>query len=166
MPKEVKDLYDKHGNKETFPSLDEYSTLFSQLVASFGKTFIIVDGLDEYVGEEDDGSLNMEFVDRLRKVKRQDGMNGCMRLFVTSRENDTIQNNLNGCSSINIQALASDISALVRSRISDNSFRYSRVLREDRTDLANTIVETLTENAQGMLATGNQKGIRILRWKH
>ncbi|KAI8651561.1 hypothetical protein NCS55_01401500 [Fusarium keratoplasticum] len=96
LPKEVKDLYDKHGNKETFPSLDEYSTLFSQLVASFGKNFIIVDGLDEHVGEEDDGSLNMEFVDRLRKVERQDGMNGRMRLFVTSRENDTIQNNLNG----------------------------------------------------------------------
>lgn len=153
MPEEVKDLYDKHGNKESFPSLDEYSTLFSQLVASFGKTFIIVDGLDEHVGEEDDGSLNMEFVNRLRKVERQDDMNGRMRLFVTSRENDTIRDHLNGYSSINIQALASDISALVRSRISDNSFRYSKVLRENQTDLADTIVETLTENAQGMLVS-------------
>ncbi|KAJ4172665.1 hypothetical protein NW754_002868 [Fusarium falciforme] len=64
LPKEVKDLYNKHAKNETIPSLDEYSTLFSQLVTSFSKTFIIVDGLDEHVGEEDDGSLNMEFVDR------------------------------------------------------------------------------------------------------
>ncbi|KAL6352007.1 hypothetical protein LRP88_14819 [Fusarium phalaenopsidis] len=64
LPKEVKDLYGKHAKNDTFPSLDEYSTLFSQLVASFSKTFIIVDGLDEHVGEEDDGSLNMKFIDR------------------------------------------------------------------------------------------------------
>ncbi|UPK99891.1 hypothetical protein LCI18_010826 [Fusarium solani-melongenae] len=150
LPKEVKDLYDKHANKETFPSLDEYSTLFSQLVTSFSKTFIIVDGLDEHVGEEDDGSINMEFIDRLRQVERQNNMNGRMRLFVTSRENDTIRDQLDGCSSINIQALASDIRALVRSRISDNSFRCARILRGSQRDLADTIVETLTEKAQGM----------------
>lgn len=153
LPKEVKDLYDKHAKKETFPSLDEYSTLFSQLVASFSKTFIIVDGLDEHVGEEDDGSLNMEFIDRLRQVERQDNTNGRMRLFVTSRGNDTIRDHLNGCGSININALASDIRALVRSRISDNSFRCARVLRESQRDLADTIIETLTEKAQGMLVS-------------
>lgn len=150
MPKEVKELYDKHVKKDTFPSLDEYSTLFSQLVASFSKTYIIIDGLDEHVGEDDDGSLNMEFIDRLRQVEQQDGMNGRMRLFVTSRANDTIREHLDGCVSINIYALASDIRALVRSRISDNNFRYSRVLRESQRDLADTIVETLTEKAQGM----------------
>ncbi|KAH7253183.1 hypothetical protein B0J15DRAFT_560286 [Fusarium solani] len=171
LPKEVKDLYDKHAKKETFPSLDEYSTLFSQLVASFSKTFIIVDGLDEHVGEEDDGSLNMEFIDRLRQVERQDNTNGRMRLFVTSRGNDTIRDHLNGCGSININALASDIRALVRSRISDNSFRCARVLRESQRDLADTIIETLTEKAQGMFLLahlhvdqlGRQTNIRDVR---
>ncbi|KAM6511705.1 hypothetical protein FALCPG4_016704 [Fusarium falciforme] len=151
LPKEVKDLYNKHAKNETIPSLDEYSTLFSQLVTSFSKTFIIVDGLDEHVGEEDDGSLNMEFVDRLRQVEQQDDMNGRMRLFVTSRENDTIRDHLDGCSSITIQALASDIGALVTSCISDNSFRCSRVVWENQGALAKTIVKTLTEKAQGML---------------
>ncbi|RMJ18522.1 hypothetical protein CDV36_001849 [Fusarium kuroshium] len=150
LPNEVRDLYDKHSKKETFPSLDEYSILFSQLVASFTTTFIVVDGLDEHVGEEDDGSLNMEFIDKLRQVEQEDGMNGRMRLFVTSRENDTIRDHLDGCRHINIHALASDIRALVRSRISDNKFRCAKRLRENHRDLADTIVETLTEKAQGM----------------
>ncbi|KAL2672649.1 hypothetical protein Neosp_013363 [[Neocosmospora] mangrovei] len=150
LPKDVNDLYDKHANKETFPSLDEYFTLFSQLATSFSQTFIIVDGLDEHVGEEDDGSLNTKFIDKLRQVEQQDGMNGRMRLFVTSRWNDTIREHLDGCVCINIHALASDIRALVRSRISHNSFRYSRVLRENQRDLADLIVDTLTEKAQGI----------------
>ncbi|WAO96611.1 Hypothetical protein NCS54_01429100 [Fusarium falciforme] len=171
LPKEVNDLYDKYAKKETFPSLDEYSTLFLQLVASFSRTFIIVDGLDEHVGEEDDGSLNMEFIDRLRQVEKQDDMNGRMRLFVTSRENDTIRDHLDGCSYINIHALASDIRALVRSRISDNNFRCAKLLRERQRDLADTIVTTLTEKAQGMFLLahlhvdqlGRQTNIRDLR---
>ncbi|EEU41485.1 uncharacterized protein NECHADRAFT_87616 [Fusarium vanettenii 77-13-4] len=175
LPKEVKDLYDKHANNETLPSLDEYSTLFSQLVTSFSQTFVIVDGLDEHVGEEDDGSLNTDFIDRLRQVEQQDGMNGRMRLFVTSRGNDTIREHLDGCVSINIHALASDIRTLVRSRISDNNFRYSRALRENQRDLADKIVEALAEKAQGMLASpfllahlhvdqlGRQTNIRDLR---
>ncbi|KAJ4325934.1 hypothetical protein N0V84_003320 [Fusarium piperis] len=153
FPREVKDLYTKHTEKESLPSLDEYATLFSQFAASFSKTFIIVDGLDEHVGGEDDGFLNMEFIDQLRQVEQQDDMNGRMRLFVTSRENDTIRHHLDGCNSVNIQALASDIRALVGSRIFDNNFRCAKRLRETHKDLANTIVETLTEKAQGMLVS-------------
>ncbi|KAI8711857.1 hypothetical protein NCS52_01450300 [Fusarium sp. LHS14.1] len=146
------------------------SSLAKQL-ARQNQTFIIVDGLDEHVGEGDDGSLNTDFIDRLRQAEQQDGMNGRMRLFMTSRGNDTIREHLDGCVCINIHALASDIRALVRSRISDNSFRYSRVLRESRRDLADTIVETLTEKAQGMFLLahlhvdqlGRQTNIRDLK---
>ncbi|RSL62863.1 hypothetical protein CEP54_005527 [Fusarium duplospermum] len=150
LPEGVKTLHQTHKKNETIPSLDEYTSLFSQLAGSFSKTFIIVDGLDEHVGGEDDGSLNIEFIDRLRRVEQHPGINGRMRLFVTSREKDTIRDHLDGCSCINIHALASDIRALVRSRISDNSFRCAKLFRGTHRDLADTIVETLTEKAQGM----------------
>ncbi|KAH8767818.1 hypothetical protein BGZ57DRAFT_797785, partial [Hyaloscypha finlandica] len=173
IPDEVKALFSEHKEGKTSPSLYDYSKTLSQLSNCFRRSFIIVDALDEHVDKEEDSAVQMEFLARLRQIQLQSNPKNLCRLFFTSRENQSIQTQLQhfGCGRINIRAVDSDITLFVRSRIFDSSkFRFAAQVQRDA-DLARTITETLIKSAQGMFLLprlhldrlGNQTSVRNLR---
>ena len=151
MPGEVKKLYSKHNDGQSSPSLDEYSKVLLYLSNHFRKSFIIVDALDEHLNEEEgDHASQMELFHRLQEFQRQSNATTCCRLFLTSRENLRIRDQLTGYTHIGIRAMDSDIISYLRSRIFDRTkFRFADKLRSTA-DLANMITEKLVQAAQGM----------------
>jgi hypothetical protein len=151
LPNEVEELFSKHKDGQSSPSLDEYSKVLSQLSNSFKKSFIIVDALDEHANDEEEGCpMQIEFLDQLRQLQQQSNATTSCRLFFTSRENRSIQDQLAGCARIDIRAMDSDIRLFVRSRISDSTkFRFASALQRNE-DLACMITDKLAQLAQGM----------------
>ena len=152
MPKDVIDLYTKHGNGQSSLSLEDLSRLLSSLSNHFRRSFILVDALDEhFVNDDEENAMQLTLLDILLNLqqKRKDSR-GCT-LFFTSRENGLIQERLAGCVRLDICAAGSDIELYLRSRIHDPSkFRFAKNLRVDA-DLGNLIVSRLVEKAEGML---------------
>jgi hypothetical protein len=48
LPKDVKDLYERHRTKGTRPSLDEIVKVLYSTIQLYSRVFIIIDALDEY----------------------------------------------------------------------------------------------------------------------
>lgn len=154
LPNEVKELFSKHKDGQSSPSLDEYSKVLSQMLNRFKKSFIIVDALDEHVNDEEEGCpMQIEFLNQLRQLQQSNATASC-RLFFTSRENRSIQGQLAGCARIDICATDSDIRLFVRSRISDSKFRFASELQRNA-DLACMITDKLVQLAQGMLVSSD-----------
>ncbi|CAD6584844.1 MAG: hypothetical protein ASARMPREDX12_001771 [Alectoria sarmentosa] len=172
MPKDVIDLYTKHGNGQSSLSLEDLSRLLSSLSNHFRRSFILVDALDEhFVNDDEENAMQLTLLDILLNLqqKRRDSR-GCT-LFFTSRENGLIQERLAGCVRLDIRAAGSDIELYSRSRIHDPSkFRFANNVRDD-VDLGNQIVSGLVEKAQGMFLLprlhldrlGCQTSVRNLR---
>ena len=152
MPEEVVNLYAAHGYGQRSLSLAEYLSLLSSFPKSFRRSFILVDALDEHFtnGKEKDNVLQLNLLDELLELQKQ--WSGCKRytLFFTSRENDVIRERLAGSVRIDIRAANSDVESYVRSRIANpRQFSFARQIRGD-TKLTNTIINRVTEKAQGM----------------
>ena len=152
MPVEVVNLYSAHGHGQRSLSLKNLLSLLSSFPSSFRRSFILIDALDEhFTNEDEENALQLTLLEELLKLQKQrSGFEG-YTLFFTSRENHVIQEHLAGSVRLDIRAADSDIESYVRSRISNPSqFRFADKIMGD-TELANTIVDTLTEKAQGML---------------
>ena len=152
MPVEVVNLYSAHGHGQKLLSLGNQLSLLSCFPNSFRRSFILIDALDEHFANEDEEkSLQLTLLDELLKLQKQgSGFNG-YTLFFTSRESPVIQEHLAGFVRLNIRAADSDIESYIHSRITNPShFRFADKIMGDA-ELANAIVDKLTENAQGML---------------
>lgn len=152
MPVEVVNLYSTHGQGQSSLSLENQLSLLSSFPNSFRRSFILIDALDEhFTNEDEENALQSTLLDELLKLQNQgSGFKG-YTLFFTSRENHVIQEHLAGSVRLDIRAADLDIESYVRSRIANPSrFRFADKIMGDA-ELANTIVDTLTEKAQGML---------------
>ncbi|OAA65130.1 Ankyrin repeat-containing domain protein [Akanthomyces lecanii RCEF 1005] len=78
LPPSVKDLYDRHKNRQTLPSWDETSTTLQSVGSSCSKVFLIVDALDECQVSE---GCRERFLSELFSLQR----NCAANIFATSR---------------------------------------------------------------------------------
>lgn len=153
MPSDIRESYLRHGHGNSAPSLDEYSELLQSTLKLFTKSFIIVDALDEHIELSEDASNSartIEFLTRVRDVQQRLDAGKSCRLFITSRENRLIEDQLTDCTRIDIRATDSDIRQYLKSRILDtNTFHLAEKLRAGDS-LASTILDNLVEKAHGM----------------
>jgi len=148
MPTGVVNMYAEHAKRESPPSLEEYSWVFSSLLRGFRRSFIIIDALDEHFTSEDEESiLEVTLLEELLELQ-QTGPG--YSLFITSRGNAVIQERLSGTVHIEISAANADIQLYLRSRIYDHrKFRFAKNMRDDN-DLADLVVGSLLKKARGM----------------
>jgi NACHT domain len=108
MPEIMKNLYKRHKDKRTRPSIDEVSKALHSVVADYSKTFIIIDGLDEC--QVTDGS-RMKFLSEILYLQTKVGVS----LFMTSRFVQEIMKNFQGCVSREIIASDKDVQRYIES---------------------------------------------------
>jgi NACHT domain len=78
IPERVINLYSDHKRNQTRPSLEEISTALHSVIASYSRSFIIIDALDEYSAI--DGVVS-RFLEELFNLQAKSGFS----LFATSR---------------------------------------------------------------------------------
>ncbi|KAJ7270955.1 ankyrin repeat-containing domain protein [Mycena rebaudengoi] len=133
----VQQLYEKHQNQRTRPSLDEVREIFRSTVAAYSMVFVIVDALDEYPEAHRDILL-----DALA------AMGESVSLMLTSRPNVGPEAFFTTASVLEISAKDEDIRCYVEAQI-QNSFRLSKHVKA-RPELHEEIETKIAENADGM----------------
>ncbi|KAL7266726.1 hypothetical protein RUND412_010717, partial [Rhizina undulata] len=146
LPKAVISLYQEQKNDgvERRLWLDESTELILQLSKAFEQTIIIVDALDE-CKKETRGKL----LDALKELRSStEGL----KIFITSRNDDDIRVELENESDVDIQPSdnSSDIKRFVVAEV-DKYILKKKLLRGTvRPELKQTIMDTLTNRADGM----------------
>lgn len=152
MPSDIRDLYHEHHDSHKPLSSEEALHLLLRFSNLFRKCFVLVDALDEYLNEGSDESHTPEvrLIARLQKIQQEKKDENSFKLFITSRENHFIADQLQGCDQLDIRAVDSDIESYLRARvIDDTKFRFAKDVRNDPT-LCNQIVAELIKKAEGM----------------
>ena len=139
IPSEIVNLHERHLTKQTRPTLDEVSQLLKREIRSRSNVFIIIDALDEL---SDSDNTRDNFISELRSIQDD------VRLMITSRHVTTIEHEFENAGRIEILASDEDVKLYLKARIGQER-RLSRQLKGD-TDLEETIVKTIAENAKGM----------------
>ncbi|KAJ7233750.1 ankyrin repeat-containing domain protein [Mycena rebaudengoi] len=106
IPALVRQLYEKHHNQRTKPSLDEVRNIFHSTVAEYLKVFIVVDALDEYPA-----SQRHILLDALAAMAQ----NTCM--IVTSRPHIFPESLLRDPHTLEIRSREDDIRSYVKAQI-------------------------------------------------
>jgi len=145
----IKDLHDRHLEKDTRPLVKEYSELLQSQSRLFSKLYIVVDALDEC----SDSGRSKALLQELHKLQPT------LRLLVTSRPHiwDT-------------EVVFKDIACLEICARSDDIKRYigARIDEEDRLlphiknnpAFRDTIINGITQKAKGMsVATAHFNGL-------
>jgi hypothetical protein len=151
MPSQVREAYSKHGNGESSLSIDKHSELLESLLRLSKKSYIIIDALDEHLnGDEKHPTVQIEFLRRVQEIQKQANASSCCRLFLTSRENRLIEDQLEGCTRVEIRATDSDIRQFLRARISDCSTFHLAGKLQTEDSLVTEIIGIVVEKAHGM----------------
>ncbi|EHK21973.1 uncharacterized protein TRIVIDRAFT_132487, partial [Trichoderma virens Gv29-8] len=102
LPKPVKDLYNKHKEKRTRPSLEDIVGALQSVAAFYLRVYIVVDALDECQSSE---GCRTEFLKEIFDLQKTSGAN----LFTTSRFIPEIVNSFSEHPSLEIRASEEDI---------------------------------------------------------
>jgi hypothetical protein len=151
LPEQLKELYVKHKNGQSSPSMEEYVELLNTLSNGFRRSFIVVDALDELSTIEDGGPVfQIDIVKRLYKLQQVTTSKAGCSLFLTSRENIQIEKQLANCRRLDIFAAESDIRLYIKGQISDShKFKYAKDVTAN-SELGERIIGTVAEKAKGM----------------
>ncbi|KAJ7270999.1 ankyrin repeat-containing domain protein [Mycena rebaudengoi] len=133
----VQQLYEKHQNQHTRPSLDEVHNILTATTTEYSKLFFVVDALDEYP------EANRDIL-----LKALAAMGKSVSLMLTSRPNITPEAFFSTALVLEISAKDEDIRSYVRAQI-QNGFRLSKHVRT-RPELREEIERKIAENADGM----------------
>jgi hypothetical protein len=106
IPVVVRQLYEKHHNQRTKPSLDEVRNIFHFTVAEYSKVFIVVDALDEYPA-----SQRHILLDALATMAQ----NACM--IITSRPHISPESLLRDPQVLEIHPREDDIRSYIKAQI-------------------------------------------------
>lgn len=135
MPEAVKDIYHRHKDKRTRPLFEEVSKVLQSVISEFGRSFIIIDALDEYRSE--DGGRN-SFISEVLAVQNKTNAN----IFATSRFNSDIEKDLKGSVSLEIRARPDDVLKYLEGHILQlPSFVSRNMLLQD--EIMTTIVQAV-----------------------
>jgi len=116
----------------------------------------MIDALDEHLELSKDTNSSaraIKFLKQVRDIQWRLAARRSCKLFITSRENRLIEEQLSGCARIDIRATDSDIREYLKSQIlNDNTFPLAERLREDH-NLTSNILENVVTKAHGMSVT-------------
>jgi hypothetical protein len=112
LPDSVRDLYNRHKDKRTRPSVDEISRALKSVATLYLRVFIIVDALDECQPADRNWS---KLLSELFVLQANCGAN----LFATSRFIPEIKKMFEGSLSIEIRATEDDVRRYLDSHISN-----------------------------------------------
>ena len=102
VPNSTKILYERHRAKRTRPSFSEISQVLQSTMASYSRTFIVIDALDE-CGTSDGGWR--KFLSEIFNLQAKTGAS----LFATSRFIPNITEEFKGSPSLEIRANDKDV---------------------------------------------------------
>ena len=102
IPKSMERLYLRHKAKRTRPSFDEISQALQSVVASYSRTFIVIDALDE-CGASEGGYRKI--LPEIFNLQARTGTN----LFATSRFIPNVTEEFKGSPSLEIRANDGDV---------------------------------------------------------
>ncbi|KAM0513961.1 hypothetical protein ACHAPE_007316 [Trichoderma viride] len=134
LPVPVSDLYDLHIQKRSEPTLDEMSSVLSQVIQNFTTVFLVVDALDEC----------LEYHSRKLLAILQKLQHGTiMKILVTSRFD--VPRDFGECNQLIIRADESDIKVT----LSNQADTLPQCIRYDD-ELLKQVVNRATKAADGM----------------
>jgi hypothetical protein len=136
VPAPLLELYELHRERSTPPHLDEVTEALSSTVETFGEVFLVVDALDECSEE-----VRWGLVERLKSLQPR------LRLLITSRYLDAIEEDLEGFGRYEIKANKADIELFIDAQIRKNRHLRKIVERSPalRKDMKDAIVHTADE---------------------
>ncbi|KAJ7242059.1 ankyrin repeat-containing domain protein [Mycena rebaudengoi] len=137
MPSAVVELYKRHREPRTRPSLDEVNAILTSIAAEYSRACVIIDALDEYP----EGSRNV-----LLKCIRSLGPN--VSLLLTSRPHINIEAAFPGSLGVEIRATEHDIRNYIQGQIIQSSRLTEHVA--SRPELGDEIESTILQNVDGM----------------
>lgn len=142
LPEEVRNLYNVYGMQQQRPPLPDLIRVILSLLQSFGKTYLMIDALDE-CAEQD------SMLDLITQITTADHDSANTSVLLTSRRERAIEITLQDIvtDSICIQSklIEPDIRLHVRSQLSDD-----RLLRRHSGSIKQEIEEALVKGADGM----------------
>jgi len=138
LDQSVKDLYKKCQEKRTRPSLDEVRKALYSMAASYSKTFVVIDALDEC--QSVDGS-RAKFISELLDFQTMFGAN----ILATSRFIPEISDRFRGSKWQEIRAHQSDIEKYL-----DSNMPYLPGCVSNNINLQKEIKENIIECVDGM----------------
>ena len=112
LPDSIHDLYKRHEERKTRPSLEEISQSLSSVIGSFSRAFIVVDALDEL--SDNDGTC-FRLLSELFRVR--DSSPSRVGLFATSRYIPHITDRFRECTKLDIRANDDDMSSYLWSHV-------------------------------------------------
>ncbi|KAJ7229573.1 ankyrin repeat-containing domain protein [Mycena haematopus] len=124
----AKNLYAKHKEKGTAPSLEEIIYMLNSIFAEFSKVYLVVDAIDEY--PEAQRSI------LLKHLTKQMGLSLNVNLMVTSRPHVAPSPSLSKLETLEISAMPADIQRFVDMQIDSSPRLFKHIqkqpkLRED-----------------------------------
>jgi nucleoside phosphorylase len=117
VPDIVRELFETHFKKQTRPQLSQTREILEKVACSFSRSFIVVDGLDEWSEQEND---QWDLTDELLRLHERTGID----LFATSRCIPHILDKFSRYPSLHISCHEDD----VRLYVEQNLWRISKHL--------------------------------------
>ncbi len=137
IPPSLLSLYERHGDRNTSPTIDEISQALSTMIDSHEEVFCIIDALDEC--NED---LRWELVERLENLGPK------LRVLITSRYLDSIAEELEVYQRFEIRANKADIELFIEHQIRRN--RNLRKIVDKSPSLRDDIKRGVFNTAENM----------------
>ncbi|EGC47007.1 ankyrin repeat protein [Histoplasma capsulatum var. duboisii H88] len=134
----VKDLYNRHKRVNTRPSLDELRSSLQQIAASYQRTFIVIDALDECRASPDGREMFLQEIFNLQT-------NTNASIFATSRFIQEIEGKFDGSIRLEIRANATDVQKYLDERLRN----CSTLISEDKS-LQEEIKTKIAKAVDGM----------------
>ncbi|KAJ7794721.1 ankyrin repeat-containing domain protein [Mycena olivaceomarginata] len=133
----LRDLYTKHHEKCTRPSLDDDHAVLRSAISGYSKVFLLVDALDEYP-QRDQSTLLLCL----------SALGPTVNLMLTSRPHIQVDDIIPNTETLEIRAKEDDIRRYIRAQISPPSRLSKHVTR--RPSLQEEIETAITQRSDGM----------------
>jgi hypothetical protein len=139
LSQDIRNLHERHLQRQTRPSLDEISPLLMKELQTYSPVFVIIDALDECA---DRNNTRAALLAQIQKLPQNS------RVLITSRYSPKIEENFKDVPAIDIRATDDDVKRYIEGRIKREP-KLAKHIRSDPT-LMDDIVTIVVENCQGM----------------
>ncbi|KAL1959071.1 hypothetical protein VTO42DRAFT_2857 [Malbranchea cinnamomea] len=139
LSREIQNLYETNVRNKTIPSFDKFVAVLRTELSRFKRAFIVVDGLDAL-------SVNEETLSRF--VNGLTSLGAHVNVMITSRPHIDVGRIVKNAVRVDIKASNADIRKYLTERIP--KIPRLAALVDGHRDLYEAIVQSVTDNAQGM----------------
>ena len=155
LPPFLRDLYEKHRAYRTSPTLSDLSIALSDVSNLYKRIYVIVDALDECTDD-----VRWELMEKLREIEPR------VHLLVTSRDLDSIEEELQDFERLEIKANKADLELFIDHHIQKNKnlrkiVQKSPTIKED----IKVAVVTIAEDMYSSLQRTKMPGTFLIRFR-